>query len=399
MIDRLNNWKQGLRVSDLPNNIQRGEPGRKSIDKLLLDDRNPRFGELDRETEQSRIVDLIVEKFGIEDILGSMALNGFFAAEPLVCARKANGDLVVKEGNRRLCACIILTKDARAHRQAELTKRAAEQWRRNGMPPIEPAPILIFDEGGAEADKMLAYLGVRHISAAQPWDSYAKASWVAQITDNTELSVSKVSEMIGDQHLTVVRLLEGYHFIRQLIDSGKFSPENSIRKGGGSVPEYPFSWVYTMLGFKAARTFCGLGEISEKANPIKLDKIDNAAFAVAMMFGDKSTARNSAVVDSRQLGDLARAFAEPDKVAELKNGKDLITVLNITKPLEEKLDQNLNQISNLLRDLVSDVVETPPSFEAAHKHLPRARRTRELAIDLFRRLKKIVDQDSDSDVD
>lgn len=60
-------------MSDLANAIQRGEADRKSIDELLLDDRNPRFGELDRKIEQSQIVDLIIEKFGIEDILSSMA--------------------------------------------------------------------------------------------------------------------------------------------------------------------------------------------------------------------------------------------------------------------------------------------------------------------------------------
>ena len=385
-------------MSDLANTIQRGEASRESVDKLLLDVCNPRFGELVRgETEQSQIVDLIIQKFGIEDILCSMALNGFFSAEPLVCARNADGNLIVKEGNRRLCACIVLTGDARAHRQAELTKRASMLWKRNGMPPIEPAPILIFDETEAKAEKLSAYLGVRHISAAQPWDSYAKASWVAHITDNTGIHVSTVSEMIGDQHSTVIRLLEGYRFIRQLIESGNFRPENSIRKGRGSASEYPFSWVYTMLGYRAARTYCGLGEISDKVDPIKPDKIDEAAFVVKAMFGDKSIGRSSAVVDARQLADLARAFADPDKLAELKAGKDLVTVLDITKPIDDKLEQNLSQVRSLLSDMVSSVVETPPSLAASQEHLRTAIKARELASDLSRRLKKIVDQEFGSD--
>ncbi len=55
------------------------------------------------------------------------------------------------------------------------------------------------------------------------------------------MPVSKITEMIGDQHSTVVRLLEGYRFIRQLIENGEFRPEDSQRKGRGSVSEYPFS--------------------------------------------------------------------------------------------------------------------------------------------------------------
>lgn len=377
--------------------IQGGQADKVSIDKLFLDESNPRFGELEREAEQSQILDLIIDKFGIEDVLSSMALNGFFAAEPLVCTRKADGTLIVKEGNRRLCACIVLTGDPRALRQTKLTKRASELWDSNGRPPIEPVPILIFDEKGEEAEKMLSYLGVRHISAAQPWDSYAKASWVAQITDSTKMPVSKVSEMIGDQHSTVIRLLEGYRFIRQLIEDGRFRPEDSNRKGRGSVTEYPFSWVYTMLGFKATRNYCGLGEISGEKNPIKAKKLDDAAFVVSTMFGDKSKGRSSAVVDSRQLADLARAFADPDKVAELKTGKDLITVLDLTKPIDEKLDENLSQVRKLLSDLVSSVVETPPSLESSQKHLGTSVKARTLASDLARRLKEIVDQDFDND--
>ena len=59
----------------------------------------------------------------------------------------------------------------------------------------------------------------------------------------TGMPVSKITEMIGDQHSTVVRLLEGYRFIRQLIETGHFRPSDSQKRGRGSVSEYPFSWV------------------------------------------------------------------------------------------------------------------------------------------------------------
>jgi hypothetical protein len=64
--------------------------------------------------------------------------------------------------------------------------------------------------------------------------------------------------MIGDQHRTIRRLLEGYYFSRQTIEAGEFRPQDSQRRGRGSVTEYPFSWVYTMLGYSAARDYLGL---------------------------------------------------------------------------------------------------------------------------------------------
>ena len=377
-------------VQDIIDVVQAGEAGRVPIKDLLLDDSNPRFGELERGVEQAYLVDLIAEKFDVGDLLSSLSMNGFFAAEPLVCTRRDDGALVVREGNRRLCACIILTGDQRAVRQEKLTKRFDVAWKANGSPSVEPVPVLIFEQHDAASEKMLSYLGVRHISAAQPWDSYAKASWVAKISDSTNLPVSKISELIGDQHSTVIRLLEGYRFIRQLIEADLFRPSDSQRRGRGSVTEYPFSWVYTVLGFKAAREFCGLGVISGDPQPIPEEKMEDAATVVETMFGNRSIGRSAAVRDSRQLPDLAKAFADPEKVMLLKSGNDLITVLDTTKPIGKKLEDNLSQARDLLSDLVSSVSETPPSADLAEKHLGTSNRTRALATDLARRLKDIA---------
>ncbi|SPH20355.1 hypothetical protein ASD8599_01091 [Ascidiaceihabitans donghaensis] len=387
-------------MTDLPNNAVGGTPDRINISELLLDESNPRFGELERGVEQSQLVDLIIDKFGIEDVVSSLAMNGFFAAEPLVCVRRADGKLVVKEGNRRLCACIVLTGDARAVRQEKLTNRVQKAWTENGSPAIEPIPVLIFEQDGPAAETMLSYLGVRHIASAQPWDSYAKASWVAKITDDTGMPVSKITEMIGDQHSTVVRLLEGYRFIRQMVETGHFQPSDSQKRGRGSVSEYPFSWVYTILGYKATRDFCGLQDkVSDKPNPIPETKLGNAATVVQAMFGDRKTGRSSAIVDSRQLVDLAKALSDPDKVALLKTGSDLVTVLDKTKPIEIKLEENLSKIRSILSDLVASVSETPPEIETAKQHLGTSVKVRSSASDLAKRLKEIADKEFEEDDD
>lgn len=180
---------------------------RVALEKLLLDDTNPRFGYVDQTRNQAALLDLIVDKFGVEDVLGSIAANGYFDAEPLVCKPAKEGSYVVAEGNRRLSACLILANDARAKNQAMLGQRYRAIWETHGKPPIDPVPVIVFEEHDNQA--LLSYLGVRHIAAAQPWDSYAKAAWVAKIVESGGLSVEAVAEMIGDQHRTVLRLLEG----------------------------------------------------------------------------------------------------------------------------------------------------------------------------------------------
>ncbi len=84
------------------------------ISQLLLDKENPRFGGNPEASEtQQSLLEVIVEKYGVNDLLASMTANGYFNAEPVV-AVESNGQYTVVEGNRRLAAALILTGDPRA---------------------------------------------------------------------------------------------------------------------------------------------------------------------------------------------------------------------------------------------------------------------------------------------
>lgn len=216
---------------------------------LLLDDANPRFGLLDPGSSQTEVLDHIVAQFGVDDVLSSLVVNGYFEAEPVVCRRQPSSSAcVVVEGNRRLAACLILLEDERARNQDRRRAEFVSRWRDQGRPPINPIPALVF-EPDEQQEAILAYLGVRHIASSKPWDSHAKAAWIAKVVEAKELSIARIAAMLGDHHRTVNRMLEGYYLVDQLTKSGHFQPENSIRKGRGSVTAYPFSWVYTILGY------------------------------------------------------------------------------------------------------------------------------------------------------
>ena len=253
------------------------------LSNLHLDPHNPRFGLQDRSSSQEQILDHIVEKFGVNDVLSSLAVNGYFEAEPLVCRTIPNSnEAVVVEGNRRLVACLIITKAPRAYSQAIRSAEYNALWKKHGSPSIDPVPAILFDEDEQERS-ILSYLGVRHIASAQPWDSYAKAAWVAHVVDERGLDIADVSQMIGDYHRTVNRLLEGYYFVQQLVEESKFQPQDSIRRGRGSVTDYPFSWIYTILGYTTVRQFLELSEGSEgkaQKNPIPNSKLDQGGLVL-----------------------------------------------------------------------------------------------------------------------
>ncbi len=365
-----------------------GEIKNLPVEDLLLDSDNPRFGKLGNEQEQSQILDHIVRRFGVDDILSSLAVNGYFRSEPLVCQRMSKGEkLVVKEGNRRLVACLMLCGDSRAINQTNKAEKFRKIWEQHGKPNITPVPVIIFPD---QDTRILSYLGVRHIASIQPWDSYAKAAWVAQVVKENGLSISEISQMIGDQHKTIRRLLEGYYFVQQLIEKGNFQPSDSIRKGRGSMSEYPFSWVYTILGYLTVRKFLGMSDGEPTKAPLIEENLQKGRLVLKSMFGDKSKGLNAAIGDSRELGALARVFSDKEKIKLLKQGKNINEIEYLTQPIEQQLGEGLGHTKDILRTLISRLAEYDISQSAAQGLVNDSSGNKKLAIELDRNIRKFA---------
>ena len=368
------------------------EVSRIQLEDLLLDNTNPRFGLQDRGASQEQLLDLIVEKFGVNDVLSSLAVNGYFDAEPLVCRRTPDSrKAVVVEGNRRLAACLIITGDKRASNQDRRSTDFSKLWNDHGRRPIDPVPAITFAAGEEEQEKaILSYLGVRHIASAQPWDSYAKAAWVARVVEDNALDVRDVSKMIGDQHRTVNRMLEGYYLVQQLAKTRHFNQQHSLRSGRGSVTDYPFSWVYTVLGYRTVRDFLDLDDGDASPDPVDENNLEKGSLLLRSMFGDRSQGRNAAISDSRQLGDLAAVFASREKRRLLEQGKELAEIEELTQPIAKRLSSGLGDVLDTLRDLVARLSEQSIPPETATDLLSDVRRVRNLAADLDKRLQEIA---------
>lgn len=357
-----------------------------ALGDLLLDGNNPRFGDGAGKMEQADILDYIVQKFGVADVISSLAVNGYFQAEPLVCRDGPNGKYIVSEGNRRLAACLILTGDPRAARQPNLAAQYQAIWEVHGRPRVDPAPAILFR--GVEANKtMLSYLGVRHISSAKAWDSYAKAAWVARIVEDVGMPVRDVSMMIGDQYQTINRMLQGYHVVKQLEASGHFRPEDSQRKGRGTVTEYPFSWVYTLLGYSAPRNYLEISDDETSAEPIPQANLSRGGVVMRAMFGDKSQGRNAAISDSRELGQLASVFADAEKVSMIEEGRSVAEIEKLTQPVGDLLRQNLAAVRGLQADMISRLAEAPLGADEAAPLVAMATKNRSSATEIERQLR------------
>lgn len=328
-----------------------------NIEDLELDVENPRFGEDSSSSDtQVDVLNNIVKNYGVTDVISSIAVNGYFSAEPMVVRENNNKKFTVMEGNRRLAACLILKNDDRARDQVNLHQQYIDKYNSHGCPKIDPVPAIVFeDDDGVDKKSLISYLGVRHIVSTKDWDSYAKAAWISRTIKEGDMSVSDISTMIGDRNSTIKRLLSGYNFIKQMESAGKYNKDDSVKKGRGSNTSYPFSWVYTLLSYKSIQDFVGLSDNPTDPNPIDEKKLDNAKLLMTAMFGNKNKGQNSQVKDSRNLGVLAEIVASPEKVILLKQGKDVEDINDLTQPIGDRLTSLMLEIRSKLDECLTRV--------------------------------------------
>ncbi|WP_147291692.1 hypothetical protein [Sphingorhabdus pulchriflava] len=358
-----------------------------ALSELLLDAENPRFaGASSPKLEQADVLDHIVKTFGVDDVLSSLSINGYMPAEPIVCRREPGSrHAIVMEGNRRLAACLIIAGDERASRHRARHLEYNERWVAHGSKSIDPIPAIVF-EGKDQKKSLLSYLGVRHIASSQGWDSYAKAAWVAQVVEENSLPLADVALMIGDKHNTIKRMLEGFYFVKQAEAAGEFRPSDSLRRGRGSIAEYPFSWVYTFLGYTAARSYLGLDDGEPKKLLVPEANLRRAGVVARAMFGDASKGRSAAIQDSRELGDLASVFSDPDKISLLENGKSVAEIARLTKPIEDRLREGLSEVRSLQSEIVSGISEQQLEMELAESLVGLSNINRRTAEDIAKRV-------------
>ncbi len=364
------------------------------LTELHLDPENPRFGILAGSmVNEIKMLDYIVEQLGIEDVLSSIAVNGYFPSEPLL-VKRIGGKLIVAEGNRRLAACLILAGDPRAKNQTQRTENYREIHEAYGEKPFDPLPVAIF-ETAADMKVLFPYLGVRHIAGAMEWDSYAKATWVAQAVDEHGMELDDVINMIGDNTRLAVRMLHGYYIVQQLVNDGYFEPTATTKKGTKSNPDFPFSWVYTAIGYRSVGDWLSLPS-RPQPEPLNTEGEKNACELFTWMFGQHE--EKPAIDESRGIKELARAVEDPERLSLLRAGHSIAEIEVKTRPSGRRVIDGLTQAHDQLAEVYSILGDGSLEVEAAEACLPLGRKTRNLANRVHRELERTAELAEDDDV-
>lgn len=293
-----------------------------STAELHFDRHNPRLF-LQRDLSEEEMVRRLWRDFAVEEVALSIAHNGFFPHEQLFVVIE-DGRYIVVEGNRRLAAVRLLT-DSRLRKRVgadDLPRISDEQ-----IQELSTLPVV-----WCERESVWQYIGFKHVNGPQPWQSYAKAQYVAKVHNEFGVPLEEIAQRIGDKHWTVRRLYRGLMVLRQAEDSGVFDLNDRFKK------HFSFSHIYTALDYKAYRDFLGIdNETSFISDPIPKDRKDNLKEFCLWLYGQQSTKTQPIVQsqnpDLRKLGDV---LDNDESLAALRQGLPLSVALEIREG-DEKL--------------------------------------------------------------
>lgn len=371
-----------------------GEVRKVKLDDLRFDLTNPRYGpDAPKQHKDKDALDYIMSRFDMSDVLSSISVNGFFDSEPLVGVENDDGSVKILEGNRRLAACLVLASDVRAN--AHKKKKEAHPLR-EGVSLTE-IPVMVYPKTTGTRH-LLPYLGVRHIVGGRPWDSYAKAHWVAVTLDTpgNDLSLSDIEAMLGDTKGLTKRLLGSYRVIQQLQAKELFDPNDSVKKGKGSA-SFPFSLIYNALDIGSLRRWMELpgNEKDLEPDPIPNSRLADAASLVRLICGSTKEDFPPSIKDSRQIRALSQAVQNPETFTQLKQGATVEQVEREVMPSDERVLENLVSATPPLEDCITVLTKTPLSQAEAARLFPTAQKVRHLAISVSKTLKTQAGDDDD----
>lgn len=297
--------------------------------ELQLDMDNPRIVDADFATEDDVISHLLVE-YDVDELVVSILTAGWLDYEPLLAEENSN---VVFEGNRRLAA-LKLISDGDLRERLNYKLPQIEEVH----PKSEPNTISVrYAKSRSDAN---VYIGFKHINGPFKWDALAKAKfaadWVAQGQD-----VEIVSRTLGDSHLTVLRLINGWNVLQRAIDDG-FDPSQVT-----TTPPLPISHLYTALTRPDFRDYLGIKKATREViepDDIPKERTDALLQAMSWLFGQKNKEELGVIrTQNPDLSNLVRVIAHEAAFEELVANRDLDAATDVLTPAEDRFEIALRQ--------------------------------------------------------
>ena len=327
---------------------------RLNIEVLEFDKDNPRLPTTLRGANDSRIIEYLATKTGIENLMSSIGENGFFQGEAIVATPHGSKYTVV-EGNRRLAALRLLQNPM-------LVKRPSIQRVANEA-VNKPTTIPVYVV--ASREETLQYLGFRHISGVQRWDPLAKARYLESlfklIQGEPQQRYASVAREIGSTSPTVRRNLDALAAYK-IIESRDFYDIDGMEE-----ETFQFGTFYTAMSNVDIANFVGTRLEGAPTHPIEYPcvvKYDRLEVLVKLMF--KRDARgNTKLVESRNIQKLGAVLAEPPSLEALQSGQSLDAAYRLTPHGRDDFIRHMNQAIEELKQANANLYAVEPDDKSS----------------------------------
>ncbi|MCA8078994.1 ParB N-terminal domain-containing protein [Burkholderia cepacia] len=297
-----------------------GQVSKVAFGDLVFDSSNPRLmtGDEWSVSDDVSLINAYREIAALDELVLSIATNGYLNLEPLIIHGSDGGPYTVLEGNRRLAAMKLLA-----------SPETARECKISIPQPVRPEVLKSFEqvlvyrvEHPKDAE---AFIGFKHINGPQRWDAYAKARFVADWYRKGRkdgLTIDQIARQTGDTNDTVRSYIGSIFVLDQAEKEGIFEIKNRFNKG-----KFAFSHLYTALDRPEYRNFLGLqlGWNNEPSDtPVSDEFKERLGETLQYVYGSKRD-KTKPLVQSQNphLAQLGRSLNNERSLLRLRAGEPL----------------------------------------------------------------------------
>jgi hypothetical protein len=276
----------------------------KDIDELRFDPENPRLPNTVRKKGDGDIISYMVANENLFDLIGSIKKQGFFDGEPLLVVPDGSGKFIVVEGNRRFAAVRLLNNPDLTNRLRNRLQQILDDGDPEKEPPIPQAvPVLVYDN----KERLWDYLGYRHVTGVDAWDSLAKARYLTLLFQrhyadhpSTVHTYRHLASIIGSNRPYVQKLIEGYQLYEHVEENHFYG----IRELDET--SFKFSLITTAVSYTNISNFLEIRVEEDEIhfNSPKLEELTRYLFEI-------TESGNSRIPDSRDLKKFSKIVVSP----------------------------------------------------------------------------------------
>ena len=281
--------------------------------ELLLDPNNPRLPPGERGKSQTRLIQLMLERFDIAEIAESICSAGFLPLDPFI-GYEEHGTTYILEGNRRLATIKLLLDPSLVPDEFRRTWSAFNaRLRPEDRQEMAQIDVRVYQD--RRDVNVLSYIGYRHVNGVMSWEAEEKAAFIAQLIedDGIKWTYADVAAKLGSKPNYVEKLYVAHRLIEQAKEE-KVPGHDRMRKQFGVLTralQSPGVTKFLEIGFP--------GDPTKSQRPSNGNDRNLEDF-VRWTFGTDSA--KPVLEDSRDLTKWGQALSSTESVRYLRAAKD-----------------------------------------------------------------------------